>query len=173
MINRREAIQQLAILTSGALVYPMKLEWANAATVVVGRSNTLEVFADTIVPGHGVRLKQALDDPFYGFKPFKPLLAIDLRMRSRRIHGTRAFKKLSLEQRNEVIADAMKTKGTVQRLYSGAIQIVQLAFYTGYTLQPEACEQIGFTAVYDGRDPSYPESNQFFGSALTANGNLS
>ena len=143
MINRREVMRQLAVLSSGALVYPVKLDWTSTTSIGARRSNTLEVFADTIAPGYGAQVKNALDDPLFGFKPFKPLLTIDLRMRSRRLYR-RSFKRLNVEQRNEVILDAMRNKGTVQRLYSGAIQIIQLAFYTGYLLSPEGCESIGF-----------------------------
>jgi hypothetical protein len=60
----------------------------------------------------------------------------------------------------------------MKRLYSGAIQIVQVGFYSGYRLEQEGCAEIGFTSQYRFEPPSYSSSSTYFGKSLTAEGHL-
>ena len=167
-------MKQLAILSGSLLLDPWKMEWSESVVLRGGEeASNIVAFADTIVPGAGTFLKEVLNEKFYGFKRFKLLLLADLRFRSKRIHGVGSFRKLNPSQRSEVIADAIRSGGTIRRLYSGAIQILQLGFYTGYMRQPEGCDDIGFASVYDYRPTSHPESELFFGRELTNGGNLS
>jgi hypothetical protein len=169
-------IKKLGALTGGILILPMTKGMANYENIDLKRSvKTLMAFAATVTPGVkdiGAGFAEIYNESVYGFRKFKWLLLTDLQNRSRRIFGNDSFAQLSSDQRHRIIRNALHSRGIIRRLYSGAIQITQLGYYTGYRCDPEGCPEIAFRSHFGFDSACYAGGSDFFGQSLTNDGNL-
>jgi hypothetical protein len=176
MTTRRNMIKKLGALAGGIFILPLTRGLSPDENLDLQRSSkTLLAFAGTVTPGVmavGGGFTEIFDERVYGFRKFKWLLLTDLRNRSRRIFGNDNFAKLEPEQRHRVIVNALRTRGIMRRLYSGAIQITQVGYYSGYRCRPEGCTEIGFRSQFGYEPACYAEGSDFFGQSLTDDGNL-
>jgi len=142
------------------------------------QEETLEAFADTIIPGPlsdpegspgGVEADalKVLYDPYYGLKPFVGLLSRNLN-RSSLWWYRKLFKDLDLCQRTEIVL-FKDNFSFIKPVYEHAEMLVKLSFY-GAIINDVGTDYISFP----GPAPGYSDYSfkKQFAQPLTENGNL-
>jgi hypothetical protein len=175
MYSRRQAIRHIALAGAGiCLTGTPTLARAEEIDGGLPRSEQiLRAFMDTVIPGAQLDHRDAtlvFRDKAYGFSKYRWLFIIDLRNRSGRLFSTGRFHELTQTQRTVVIQDALRSRGLMRRLYSGAIQLTQVAVYSGFYRDPEECPLIDFKVEFEDIGCSYPQAHRFFGRSMTPDG---
>jgi len=183
LTSRREAIRCLAsgiaALAVGACTpatillknYPEQYRPGTEAT-----RRALLAFVDTVVPGltpEERRSVTVLEDPYYPLAKYADFLASDLDRRADRHHG-RPFSALSLPDRTDIVAKALRGDATTRKLYTGAVFLTQAAVYGGIHDDRAGCRLTGFPGGYHFANPtslSYPDTSRFAVRALSRTGN--
>lgn len=180
-MDRRQAIRLLASISAGLSVgctplrilskaYPREFDRDQDRV-----DSILGAFAEAIVPGVDTdyrRLAQPFRDPYYPLTKYRGFFTSDLSDRARDLFGTGRFDALSVEQRTEVIQSALDSGGIMERLYTGAIFLTQIAFYAGLCDPQAACRAIGFKGPFRGGvNLSHDECKQYLARAVTTDGN--
>lgn len=178
MISRRQWIRTCGIAIGGLAVSAdmQDVLLTSAERVRAGSRDAMEAFARTVIPDlpdAQKHITNVLGEKIYGFRKYKWLILTDLSNRSRRLFGDYRFYALNSDDRKAVISDALESNGLFRKLYSGAIQILQLTYYSGYNLEPEQCRRIGFKARYEYSPRSHESMEHYFANTMTYDGNLS
>jgi hypothetical protein len=178
-VSRRGFVKGLTFLCASGVAGISGLElWSGEAEAGDFEEETMEAFADTIIPGPisdpegsvgGVEAG-ALDvlyDPYYGLKPFIGMLAGNLNGTSLwRYH--KLFKDLDVGQRTEIVL-FKDNNSLIKPLYEQAELLVKLAFYGGI-INDVGTKYISFP----GPSPGYYgySFNEKFAEEATTDGNL-
>ena len=166
-ISRREALKRLGLLGGAALaagctpariglgLYPARFK--EDEDLVRG---VLAALAATILPGAGLD-EPSLCRPFYDDRfplhRYRTYLAADLCERSRVECGQGRFDLLPSGDRIRVLEAGLGADDTTRKLYTGAIFLTQLAFYSGF-YGDVGCPEIDFDGQFR---PGPPESRTY------------
>jgi len=181
-MTRRTALGRLGLLMVGAAAagctplrivfkdYPERFEDEDASDRV------LRAFVSAVIPGaheDDPNLVRVYFDEYYRFARYTGFFAADLTSRAAEIFGA-PFESLSTAERSRVIQDGLAADGTTERLYSGAIFLAQLSYYSGIYDSQAGCDLIDFDGAYRFRDPhqnTYPHPDDFLAATATRDGN--
>jgi hypothetical protein len=183
-LSRRAFLKGLTVICgSGAAGISALASGSDAAEAVNAENNclqeeTLQAFADTIIPGlhsdpegsPGAAEAGALEvlyDPYYGLTPFIGLLCRNLN-RSSLWWCRKLFKDLDLRQRTAIVL-FKDNFSLLKWVYENAEMLVKLAFY-GAIINDVGTEYISFP----GPAPRYLDYSfkEQFAQSQTENGNL-
>jgi hypothetical protein len=180
--NRREFITKIAILSGAALASctPLKIifkdypnEFENNDTIKI---NNLRAFVITVIPGadaNDVNLCRIFSDSFYGFEKYCGFFISDLCKRSEKKFGKKSFYDLTAEQRTDVILSGLEADTTLNKIYSAAIFMSQVSYYSSIYDDEKGCDLIDFKGntsfVYS--EMSYKNPELYLATEITINGN--
>lgn len=180
--NRREFITKLAILSGAALVSctPLKIilknysdEFESNDTIKI---NNLRAFVTTVIPGvdaNDVNLCKIFNDGFYGFENYCGFFIFDICKRSQKMFGEKLFCDLNVEQRTDVILSGLDADATLNKIYTAAIFMSQVSYYSSIYDDENGCELIDFggssSFVYSEMFYKNPES--YLADQITIDGN--
>lgn len=181
-IARREALRRLGVLTVGlaSACTPLRIvlhDYPSAFDEEAVSERVLRAFVLTVIPEADARepnLLRAFHDPDLRFAPFRGFFVADLCRRSAVRTGAGAFDRLSQAERLAVVQEGLAADGTTQRLYNGAILLVQASYYGGIYDDKRGCALIDFEGAYQFRGiaaVTYPGPERFLSWPLTADGN--
>lgn len=181
-IARREALRRLGALTAGlaSACTPLRIvlhDYPSAFDEEAASERVLRAFALTVIPEadpHDPNLLRAFRDADLRFAPFRGFFVSDLCRRSAVRTGAAAFDRLSQAERLAVVQEGLAADGTTQRLYNGAILVVQASYYGGIYDDTRGCALIDFEGAYQFRGiaaVTYPDPERFLSWPLTADGN--
>ncbi len=183
-VSRRDFLRVLTILcASGPATTWVLGSRAGAVAIADAGSEqteeeTMKAFADTIIPGPasdpegsvgGVEagVLEVFYDPYYGLRPFIPLLASGLNLTSLSQYR-KPFKDLNLSQRTEIML-GKDDRSPIKPIYEHAELLVALAFYGGI-INMVGYDYISFPGPAFGYyDYSF---NENFANEGTEDGNL-
>lgn len=178
-VSRRGFLKGITIVCASSVAGISGAElWSDEAEAGDIEEETMEAFADTIIPGPisdpegsvgGVEAcaLEVLYDPYYGLRPFIGILARNLNRTSLWWY-CRLFKDLDLRQRTEIVL-FKDNNSLIKPVYEQAELLVKLAFY-GAIVNDVGTDYISFPGPSRGyRDYSF---NEIFAREATENGNL-
>jgi len=137
----------------------------------------LDAFADTVVPGVDAgseKLARPLYDERFPLHGYLNYLAADLSRRAKYACGDPRFHLLSRADRTRAIDAGLRAGGTTERLYTGAIFLVQLGFFAGFYDDGAGCPAIDFDGRYRPGSPAdrtYALAEEFLAEELGHGGN--
>lgn len=183
-VSRRGFLKGITVLCASGVAGMSGLElWTDAAEAGHTEASfiekeTMEAFADTIIPGPtsdpegsvgGVEAGalKVLYDPYYGLRPFIGMLAIDLNLTSLWWYR-KLFKDLDLSQRATVVL-FKDYNSPIKFFYEQTELLVKLAFY-GAVINNVGTEYISFPGPSPGY--YYYSFNEKFAAEATEDGNL-
>ena len=182
-MTRREALKAIGLFGGVALVSgctPVRIGLGLFPTKFKEDDNlvrpVLAALADTIVPGSGLD-EASLCRPFYDDRfplaEYRGFLASDLCQRAWIEGRQRRFDQLGLAARVRVVESALKSDGTTRKLYTGAIFLTQIAFYTGF-YGDVGCPTIDFAGRYQpvpAASRTYPDPETWLAEPAGIGGN--
>lgn len=177
-VSRRDFLKDITVLCASSVVGISGLELLAHATEPVYPEETMEAFADTIIPGPtsdpegsvgGVEAGalEVLYDPYYRLKPFISTLAIDLNQTSLKWYS-KLFKHLDLSKRTEIVL-FKDDNSQIKSVYELAELLVKVAFY-GAIINSVGTDYISFPGPSSGYDDY--SFNEKFAEEATEDGNL-
>lgn len=183
-ISRLDFIKKIVLLT-GAIVsgctpvrvllnsYPDKYDDDKKLSRQI-----LGAFVLTIIPGGNPDdpdLCKIFNDEFYPFYKFCGFFTSDLCGKSKKLFGTEKFFELSFNQRTKVIQDGLDDDVTTSRLYTSAIYIAQVSYFSCIYNDDKACSLIDFPNSYEfmETDMYYKDFNKMLADEVTSSGNYS
>ncbi|HKE92221.1 MAG TPA: hypothetical protein VKB45_17945 [Gemmatimonadales bacterium] len=180
-IARREALRRLGALTVGlaSACTPVRIllhDYPSAFDGDEASQRVLRAFFLTVIPEADARdpnLLRAFHDPDLRFAPYRGFFVSDLCQRAAARTGS-AFDHLNQSERLAVVQEGLAADATTQRLYSGAILVVQASYYGGIYDDKRGCALIDFEGAYQFRGLetiTYPDPGRFLSWPLTADGN--
>jgi hypothetical protein len=140
---------------------------------------TLKAFAGTIIKGapeNDPNLIRAFSDPYYPFLKYRGFFIHCLTKMGQKEYGNIKFYELDEEQRRNVIAKVIHSKGRKRQLFKAAIALVQISHYAGIYDDKNGCKLIDFRGQNYGHRPEamfYPDNYKYMSTPLTATGNYS
>lgn len=181
-MTRREALQRCgaalaAVAVSGCAptflaraLYP-EADALDSATI----DRALVAFISTVIPGaeNPVAIVRLFADPALRIAPYRAVLVADLTRRARALHA-RDFEHLTEAQRTQVVRDGLEGGAVAGKLYTGAVFLAQVVFFSGLWHPRGECPLIGFEGAYRYQGPealTYPDPENFLAAAITADGN--
>lgn len=182
-VTRREALHKIGVVIAGlglgctpvrVLLHDYPKEFGEDGRLV---DRVLRSFVTTVIPGapiDGANLVRAFYDRFYPFEPYTSFFASDLCERSHARYGVR-FDALPLERRTRVVQQGLKADATTRKLYTGAIFLAQLSFYSGFYDDGRGCPLIEFDGRFQLRpldQLTYPNPEAFLAASVTESGNF-
>lgn len=181
-IARREALRRLGVLTAGlaSACTPLRIvlhDYPSAFDEQDASEQVLRAFVLTVIPEADARdpnLLRAFRDPDLRFAPYRGFFVSDLCRRSAARTGGAAFDRLSQAERLAVVQDGLAADATIERLYRGAILLVQASYYASIYDDTRGCALIEFEGAYRFRGlaaVTYPDPERFLSWPLTADGN--
>lgn len=182
-MTRREALRGIGLLAAGLglgctparivlRAYPKTFDDKG---LLVDR--VLRAFVTTVIPGapsDEANLVRAFYDEFYPFEPYTSFFASDLCRRADSRYGVR-FDLLSLERRTRIVQEGLKADGTTRRLYTGAIFLAQISFYSGIYDEERGCPFIDFDGRFELKpldQLTYSNPETYLADPVTDSGNF-
>jgi hypothetical protein len=180
-IARREALRRLGVLTAGlaSACTPLRIvlhDYPSAFDGEEASDRVLRAFVLTVIPeaeAGDPNVLRAFRDPDLRFAPYRGFFVSDLCQRSAARTG-QSFDRLSQAERLAVVQEGLAADATTQRLYTGAILVVQASYYGGIYDDKRGCALIDFEGTYRFRGlaaVTYSDPERFLSWALTADGN--
>lgn len=156
-INRLEFIKKLALIT-GAIVsgctpvrvflksYPDKYD-----DDIKFSGQILDAFVLTVIPGANPDdpdLSRIFNDDFYPFHQFCGFFTSDLCKKSMKLFGNDRFFELTANQKTQVIQAGLEDDFTTSQLYTAAIYIAQVSYFSCIYNDDKACALIDYQDSY-------------------------
>jgi hypothetical protein len=181
-ISRRQVLRRLGVIAAGlaAACTPVRVllnaypEAFDHDPALLDR--VLRAFAITVIPGAPADdpdLTRAFTDADYPFAPYAAFFAADLDRRAKARFAA-PFAALQPAARATIVTAGLDADATSRKLYSGAISLVQIAFYAGIYDGKKGCPLIGFEGGYHWHplaEITHPDPARFLAEALTPDGN--
>jgi hypothetical protein len=138
----------------------------------------LDSFVLTVIPGANPEdpdLSRIFRDEYYKFSKYSGFFTSDLCSKSKKLFNIENFSKLTLQQRTKVIQSGLEDDPTTAKLYTGAIYMAQVAYYSCIYNDEKTCEVIDFSGSYGfmDNDMFYNDCNKLLGDEITFSGNYS
>jgi len=140
------------------------------------KEKILRAFVTTIIPGADEKdenLVKMYNDNYYPFSTYCGYFVYDLNRRSRKLFCKREFFNLSLNERTDVVKNALSEKELSRRLYKGAILMAQVSYYGAVYNEERGCPLIYFPGNnegYSNEEITYSFSKLYFDRELSADG---
>lgn len=115
------------------------------------KKKILSAFVTTIIPGADLtdpNICRIFSDHYYPFHKYCGFFVSDLCKKSKRRFYTENFHQLKLEERTSIVKEGLRDEFTTSRLYTAAIYISQVSFYSGIYDDDKGCELIDFEGRY-------------------------
>lgn len=180
--NRRDFITKMAILSGAVLASctPLKVIFKNYPEEYdiddTTKSNNLKAFVITVIPGADINDKnlcRIFNDSFYGFDQYCGFFVSDLCTRSEKMYGKKSFCDLTADQRTDVILSGLEADATLNKIYSAAIFMSQVSYYSSVYDDERGCELIEFNgnSSFEYSELSYKNPKLYLASEVTVDGN--
>jgi hypothetical protein len=180
-IARREALRRLGTMTAGlaSACTPLRIvlhDYPSVFDAEEASDRVLRAFVLTVIPeaeAGDPNVLRAFRDPDLRFAPYRGFFVSDLCQRAAARTGE-SFDRLSQAGRMAVVQEGLAADATTERLYSGAILVVQASYYGSIYDDKRGCALIDFEGAYQFRGiaaVTYPDPERFLSWPLTANGN--
>jgi hypothetical protein len=181
-VTRRQALRSIGLLAAGTLAgcTPVRiaLKWAPAnysgGAPLVDR--VLRAFVATVLPGadpQRLECARVFVDANYPFASYASTFAADLSSRAHHSYGAPNFALLGPAERTAVVQAALRADAATRKLYTGAIFLAQVAFYSGF-YDDGGCSLIGFEGRFRSRpvnELGYADPAAYMARATSRNGN--
>lgn len=178
-VSRRGFLKGITVVCASSVAGISGVElWSEEAEAGDIEEETMEAFADTIIPGPnsdpegsvgGVEAGalEVLYDPYYGLRPFIGILTRNLNRTSLWWY-CKLFRDLGVRQRTEIVL-FKDNNSLIKPVYEQAELLVKLAFY-GAIINDVGTDYISFPGPTSGYyDYSF---NEIFAGEATEDGNL-
>lgn len=182
-ISRLDFIKKASILTASLLTgcsqmkyitgsYPDKYKDENDFNDLV-----LREFVTTVIPGADERnenLTRIFSDEYYSFKPFCCFFIADLCAKSKELFGTDEFFSLDEGKRTIIVIAGLNGNSMIKKLYTAAVFMSQVSYYSGIYNDDEGCRLIGFEGSNSGfteDEMFYPDAIKYLATEITPTGN--
>lgn len=138
---------------------------------------SLRAFVTTVIPGADEKdpnLIKIFYDEYYSFKPLCGFFISDLCTKSKDLFDIEEFNLLNEEQRNFIVQEGLNGDSMISRLYTAAIFMTQVSYYSGIYDDGVGCKLIDFEGSNTGFTESelfYPNTTAYLSNELTLNGN--
>jgi len=182
-MSRREALKAMGLLGGAALAagctpgrivfgwYPTRFKDDDELVRPV-----LAALAGAVVPGSGLD-EVSLSRPFYDERfplhGYRGYLAADLCERTWVEFRQGRFDLLTVRDRVRVIESGLSADDTTRSLYTGAVFLTQLAFYSGF-YGDAGCPEIDFDGRFRPGPPgtrTYPDAETYLAEPVGVGGN--
>ena len=183
-ISRLDFIKKLSLLTGVIITgctpvrillksYPDKYDYDKEMCKQI-----LDSFVLTVIPGANPEdpdLSRIFGDDYYKFSKYCGFFKSDLCSKSKKLFNIENFSKLTLQQRTKVVQSGLEDDPTTAKLYTGAIYMAQVSFYSCIYNDEKACEVIDFSGSYGFMDTDmfYNDCNKLLANEITFSGNYS
>jgi hypothetical protein len=180
--SRRDFIAKLSVLVGAVLAsctplnivlknYPEEFDNDDAIKL-----DNLKAFVITIIPGADINDKnlcRIFSDSFYGFNKYCGFFVSDLCTRSKKMFDKNSFCDLTAEQKTEVVLSGLNADTTLNKIYSAAIFMSQVSYYSSIYDDENGCQLIDFNGPtsFVNSEMSYKNPKVYLASEITENGN--
>src|SRR5690606_3960313 len=137
----------------------------------------LRSFVITVIPGadeNDPDLTKIFNDDYYSFKSFCGFFISDLCSKSKELFGTEEFHLLNETKRTFIIEQGLNDGAMMKRLYTAAIVMAQVSYYSGIYNPDAGCKLIDFPGTnssYSEDEMFYQDTAKYFANEITNNGN--
>ncbi|GMR25392.1 MAG: hypothetical protein BMS9Abin39_0687 [Ignavibacteria bacterium] len=183
-ISRLDFIKKLTLLTGVIITgctpvrillksYPDKYDYDKE----MGRQ-IMDAFVLTVIPGANPDdpdLSRIFNDEYYKFSKYLGFFISDLCSKSKQLFNIENFSNLTPLQRTKVIQSGLKDDSTTAKLYTGAIYMTQVSYYSCIYNDEKALELIDYNGSYGFMDADmfYNNSDKLLADEITFSGNYS